>query len=291
MTDDFGLMEQLRAVGAAPCHHTENTTTAMSFVPGAEAADQTTVAADSLPGQLPIHDAMMARDVDPAGDWLRSKVNPGPPGNGLNEIEGRRSESLYQDDRFSPRHDGPMLPFSSSINPSIDQGLLGVLSFESDVRLAIPTQRFVDHWTSPRNQAPPPATNDRPLRRTDDFLHQLQLLCNLPGSDSNYNAGRPGSDDLGLTTDRDDSRGIEDDGKAAIDRQIELITQRALDHRAKQLADDCGICYEPIVKALEAPCGHPCCKKCMKKAIRRSGKCPWCRTQMRVGQLTRIRGG
>ncbi|KAL5562132.1 hypothetical protein UlMin_031879 [Ulmus minor] len=56
----------------------------------------------------------------------------------------------------------------------------------------------------------------------------------------------------------------------------------------KEPTFNCPICLGPLAEEVSTKCGHIFCKKCIKTAIDKSGKCPTCRKKVTHRELIRV---
>ena len=62
-------------------------------------------------------------------------------------------------------------------------------------------------------------------------------------------------------------------------------------HKGEPSEADCLICFEPlngVAPTAATRCGHRFCRSCIEVELRRSGKCPMCRTSCSATGLTNL---
>ncbi|SMR57949.1 unnamed protein product [Zymoseptoria tritici ST99CH_3D1] len=206
-----------------------------------------------LPTKIPIFADRKARRVSGLTDRFRGRLVPELRLHQLNrvnlQLERRQFESRYLGDHSDIDQDSPLLDFVSPMDPQAGD-LPGGLPFELEVCPAMYTHDFrKPEATSYQHTLPPP------LEASEEDLSSPLI---------------PTEDNEALRS------------KCLADRKVEDAL------RAQHLADTCRLCHEPLTKAVKTPCGHICCKKCMKKAVRQERMCPWYGTEVRVEDVVRI---
>lgn len=67
-----------------------------------------------------------------------------------------------------------------------------------------------------------------------------------------------------------------------------LEIENAWSAQQKKLEFTCPVCLGPIVQEMSTKCGHVFCKECITQSIATQGKCPVCRTKIRIKDSIKI---